>query len=757
VFSALDAVVLRPLSLPDGDRVVRLAQAHPRLPEPFVAPVRLEEWNRLNRTFEAITGYYTNDVTEVSGDLPEKLTQALVAPRFLQVWRATPAIGRGFSAQEERFGGPAAAIISDALWRRRFDGRPDVVGRTLRVGRGGYTIVGVMPPGFFFPVRDTDFWSPSPMDAPYAQSRESTWFTAIGRLKPGVPLARARADLETVQAALGREYPKTDAAIRPRLEGLRDVTIGAAGSSLWLLFGSVSLLLVIACANVSALLLSRAAARRHEIALRFSLGASRTSVVAQILTEVLVLALIGAILGLLVAAASSGVFRALAADLPRIDEIDLNWGVVLYSLACALAATLLSGVLPAVRGTRRDPHSSLAQASRSLVAGRHGMPLVLVGLQVALAVTLLAGAALLVRSLSTLGRVDPGFDPEHVLTFRVSTTWGETADRPGARQRTGRILDAIASVPGVQAAAAAMRLPGVPTQYQLELTTSRGRAEPDRKILAESRWVTPGYFRTTGIPLVAGEACGEELDRTTAMVNRRFAETYLEGTAAIGQSLGLAANPTLPSAQVRGIVGDARETGLDRDAVPTVYWCTAALQPGISFMARTAGDPRTMAEAVRRRLADVEPGRSVYAMAPLANVVSDAYGENRLRTYLLAFFSLAALSLACLGLYGTLSYLVHIRQRETALRLALGAAPLQVLRRVVARGLRVAVPGCVVGLALTTALGRVLSGMLYGVSVYDPMTLAGVVSIVITVSLGASLVPALRASRLDPMGVLREE
>src|SRR5439155_6039617 len=265
VFSAIYAVLLRPLPFPESDQLVKLAQSHPKIPQPFVAPVRLEEWNRLNNTFQAITGHYTEDASELSGELPEKLKLALVAPRFLQVWGIAPALGRDFSPQEERFGGPNAVLISDRLWRRRFGGNPDAVGKTLRIGRSAYPIIGVMPASFLFPDRDVDLWSPSPMDAPYAQSRESTWFTAIGRLKPGVTLAQARANLASVQANLGREYPKTDAMIGAMIEPLKEATVGGVRRCLLILFGSVSLLLRIACSNIAALLLSRAAAREHEI------------------------------------------------------------------------------------------------------------------------------------------------------------------------------------------------------------------------------------------------------------------------------------------------------------------------------------------------------------------------------------------------------------------------------------------------------------------------------------------------------------
>ncbi|MGH9667007.1 MAG: ABC transporter permease, partial [Bryobacteraceae bacterium] len=639
--------------------LVTVGQSRPKIPDPFVAPVRLEEWNRLNSTFQAITGYYSEDVSETSGDLPEKLKRAWVAPRFLQVLGIAPALGRDFSPEEERFGGPNAVLISHRLWLRRFGGNPNVAGKTLRFGNSAFSIVGVMPPSFRFPDRDVDLWSPSPPDAPYAQSRESTWYNAAGRLKPGVTLAQARANLATVQSNLGRQYPKTDATITATIKPLKEVKVGGVRKSLLILFGSVSLLLLIACTNIAALLLSRAAGRRHEISVRFSLGASRASVAAQLLTEVLVLALAGAALGLLVAAAASRVFRVLAKDLPRIEEIGLDWRIVLYSLACAIAVTLLCGIFPAIRATRRSLAGSLAHGGRSQVSGRNPVQFVLVGVQVALAVTLLAGAGLLLRSFQELGRISPGFDPEHVLTFHISTTWGETGDQKGAKQRVDRILDALRSVPGIEAASTAFSLPGIPSQYQIELKTTEGRAESEPKILAQGRWVTPGYFATLHIPVVAGELCRNDLNTTTTMVNRSFANAYFNGSAAIGRHLVQPANSYLPPGEIRGIVGDARETGLDREPVPTVYWCAGTSQPGTFFLVRTRGKPNSMAGTIRRKIHELEPWRSVYDLTPLTGHISDAYAENRLRTILLTFFAVTAVSLACAGLYGTLSYLVN--------------------------------------------------------------------------------------------------
>ncbi len=757
VFSAINAVLLRPLPFPDGDRLVKLAQVNPKVPQPYVAPIRLEEWNRLNRTFVAISGYYSQDDSELSGELPEKLRHGLVAPRFLQVWGVAPVLGRDFTPQEEHFGGPDAVIISNRFWRRRFAADPNVIGKTLRIGRSSIPIVGVMPESLQFPDRDVDLWSPSAPDAPYAQNRDSTWFTTIGRLKPGMALSQARADLATVQANLGRQFPKTDAEMRVAIEPLKEATVGGVKRSLWIVFGSVSLLLLIACTNIAALLLSRAAARQHEISVRYSLGASRGSVAAQLLTEVLLLSLMGATLGLVIAKAAAGVFRVLAKDLPRIEEIGLDWRIVVYALACAVAATLLCGTTPAVRATRRNLASSLASSGRSQVSARNPVQFVLVGIQVALAVTLLAGAGLLLRSFQELGRVSAGFDPEHVLTFHISTSWGETADQKALRQRSNRILEGLRAVPGVETATVTVSLPGVPSSYELDWKRVEGPAETDSKLVAEARAVTPEYFATMRIPLLSGEMCRDDPGHADMMVNRSFISAYGSESSFIGSHLVQPGNSYMQPSVVRGIVGDARERGLDHAPVPTVYWCGTAMQPGSYFLVRTHAAPKAMAETIRRKIHEIEPRRSVYDLAPLTDHIADALAENRLRTVLLSFFAMTAISLACVGLYGTLTYLVHVRQREVGLRLALGAVRAQIVRQFVAKGVWVSLLGCAAGMTLAGGSARLLSGMLYGVTPWDGATAAAVLSLVIGVSVAASLLPAVRAARVEPIRVLRGE
>jgi putative ABC transport system permease protein len=757
VFSAIDAILLRPLPFPNGDRLMTLRQRTKR-PVPFVAPVRLQDWDRLNATFQAMTGYYVEDTSETSGIFPEKLTRAVVTPRFLEVWGISPALGRDFVPEEERFGGPDAVIVSDRLWRRRFSADPNAIGKRLRFGQSAYTIVGVMPASFLFPERDVDVWFPAPMDAPYAQSRESTWFIVVGRLKPGVTVDQARANLATVQAQLARQYPKTDADIKVEIEPLKETTVGGVRRSLWILFGSVTLLLLIACTNIAALLLARATQREHEIAVRFSLGASRGSVIAQLLAEVSVLAVLGAGAGLLVAAGAAQAFHALAKDLPRIDEVRLDWRIVLYSLACSVAATFLCGLFPAVRASRRGLASSLAQAGRTQVSARSPLQWLLVGVQVALAVTLLAGAGLLLRSFQALGNVAPGFETAHVLTLHITGGYGETADMKALTQRIDRTLDALRATPGVEAAATSAAAPGVPGEYRMELKFVEGENDPTRQIVGDSRFVSPGYFSTMRIPLLSGEPCRAGLAQPAMIVNRSFQNAYLGGTPALGRHLqGLPASPFLPPAEIRGVVADSREQGINRAPGPTVYWCVSAPDPDPFYLIRTRTEPMAMAEIVRRKIREIEPARSVFDMLPLDARIGEAFAENRLRTVLLTLFALTAVSLASIGLYGTLSYFVNVRRREVGLRLALGALRGQIVTQFLLQGVGITLAGCVAGLALATAFSRALSGMLYGVSASDAATLSGVVLLVLGIATVASLAPAVRAARVEPMHVLRDE
>ena len=759
VFTAVRTILLQSLAFPDAHELMHIEQYEPRTANPptFVAPPRLEDWQRLSLAFQAITGYYPGDISETSGDVPERLACAWVAPRFLQAWGVTPTLGRGFAPEEERFGGPRAVIVSERLWKRRFGSDTTIGGRQLRIGKQSLQIVGVMPESFQFPQAEVDVWAPSPVDAPFAQNRRATWFRVIGRVKPGVTTAEAQADLDRVQAQLAQAHPDTDGTLGVRVDGLKDVIVGDVGRSLWLLFAAVSVLLLIACTNIAALLLARTADRQQEISIRYSLGASRASIIGQLLTESLVLAVAGSLVGVAVAAGALRTFAELGQGLPRVSELRLDWTLVAYSLCCAVGATLLFGLLPAVRTAKR-PTSDLVARSRSVAPATHRLQWLLVGLQVALAVPLLFGAGLLLRSFDALGRVAPGFEPDRVLTFRISGDWGETADMKALHRRMDATLASLRALPGVDAAATTIAASGVSFEHPTEMRIVEGGANANQRIMASTRVVSEGYFTTMQIPVLAGTACPQESPAPTALVNRRFAALYLAGAAPLGRHVEhVPANPFLASSRIVGVVGDAREEGLNREPPAIVYWCHAAPVPTPLFVVRTRAEPMTMARTIRRKLGELEPRRSVYEMAPLQDRLHETFAENRLRTILFTFFAVTAMSLAAIGLYGTLSYFVHMRRREIGLRMALGARQGEVATSFVRQALRVSLAGCVAGLTLAAALGRAIAGMLYGVSPLDFVTFSGVLLLVLGAAVLASVWPAVRAARVDPMDVLRIE
>lgn len=760
VFSAIDAVLLRPLPFPHSSELMLLHQYDARGKDPniFVAPVRLTDWSRFNTLFQAISGWYTSDGSESSGPLPEKMTEAFVAPRFLQVWGVLPEIGRDFSPEEQHFGGPNAVIISHRFWQRRFNADPNALGRRLKIGGSTFSVIGVMPASFQFPDHEVDLWLANPMDAPYAQERSETWFKVIGRLKPGVTVAQAKADLARVQAQLGREFPKTDRDVAVAVEPLKETTVGGARRSLWVLFGAVSLVLLIACNNVAGLLLAHTKERSREIATRYALGGSRGAVVLQLLTECFVLAAIGSLLGLAIAAAGTRMLHNLAKAVPRAEEVTLDWRIVAYTLVCAVVATLISGLAPAIRGTRRGIAGELANGGRAQVSVRNRLQSVLAGTQIALAVTLLIGAGLLIRSFQELGRVSPGFDPSHVLTFRITGSWAETTDYNKLIGRVNRTLEELRATRGVTAASTAGFLPavsgGLPTGFKIDGANAN---EDGKKINADNRWVSDGYFETIGIRLLAGKSCRQGAS-STAVVNRSFVDTYLSGSPAVGHQIEAVSNPFhIPAARIVGVVADARELGLDQEPVPTVYECFGVPNPFPYYMVRTQGDPAALEQTVRRKVHELEPARSVYEVAPLEELLVDNFAEMRLRTTLLTLFAVTAVSLAFIGLYGTVSYAVSVRRREIGLRLALGAMRDRIVLRFLWKGMSVTAAGCGLGLLIGLALTRVLSGMLYHVSVLDFRAFFWATLLTLAIAAGASLMPAIRAARLQAMDVLRNE
>src|SRR5262245_22542376 len=541
VFSAMDAILWRPLGFPDADRLVVVNQSIPNAPVSNTAPVRIEEWNEQSTAFAAITGYYRQDVSETSGDLPEKYRLANVAPRFLEVWRTEPMIGRSFTAADSQDGAAPVILVTHRFWTTKLESDPNVLERTVRIGERAIPIVGVMPESFRFPDRDVDLFTPTIYE-PFVLQRGNLWYRGFGRLEPGVSVEQARADLEVIQRRLSEQYPDTDRNVGVYVEALKEVTVGSARGSLWLLFGAVSVLLLIASTNIAALLLARAAKRNQEVSVRLSLGAQPALIRSMVLVETAVLAVAGALLGLVVAVGASAALRRLAPDFPRIEELSLDSGILLYTLAAVVAVTLACGLVPAIRAARVGLSGALSDARRSQVSSRHSLQWVFVGIQVALSVVLLAGAGLLIRSFQELSHVDAGFDASRVLSFRIGGTF---VDFDRLASNVEGILNELGALPGVEATATSSPVPGMlddGSGFQFGIATLRidGRDDTQEEAKAQIRIGSPSYFGTMQIPLVAGELCRVippppdtpfAASRATpapveAMVNSAFATRY---------------------------------------------------------------------------------------------------------------------------------------------------------------------------------------------------------------------------------------
>ncbi|HLK64156.1 MAG TPA: ABC transporter permease [Bryobacteraceae bacterium] len=760
IFSVIDAVLLKPLPYPGADRLVAVFESSARLKVPRgpVAPPRLEEWNRLTQSFAGITGAFTENRAETSGTLPEKLVCARAAPRFFSVLGTPPLVGRGFGPDEETANGPLAAVISERLWKRRFQSDSSVPGRILRLNDRSYPIVGVMPDSFRFPADDVDVWLPAKLAAVVMTQREARFYSAVGRIKEGVSLDAARADLAAVQARLAMDYPATDAKWSAIIDPLKEETVGSVARSLWVLFAAVSLVLLIACGNVACLLLAQASRRDREIAVRFAIGARRRQVVGGLLLEAICAAAPGAMMGLLMAVWGAEWFRHAAARLPRAEEIHLDWRIVLFTLAVTVATALLFGLIPALQATRAEVSGTLAAGSRTQAGGRQRVLRTLVSAQIALAIVLLVGAGLLIRTLSRLGQTPLGFRPDNVLALRISASWDEKRDMRRVQQRLYHTLEALNGMPGVEAAALSIYLPGGgeddPQQFGI---VGKDSQSVGQQMFADFQSVSPDYFRVLGIPLLAGETCRLTFDDHSTppvMVNRSLVDRFMGGMNPVQQHVSTGSY----SFTISGVVSDVRDHGYAKDPRPTIYFCEMpGFFPDPEFLVRTTADPVTMVESLRRRMQALEPNRGVYDAKPLAAYLSSTLAEKRFQTMLLSLFGGTALLLSIVGLYGVVSFFVSQRSREIGLRAALGAQPRQILAHIFRQGAVMTGAGVVGGLAAAAFLSKSIASLLFGIAPVDPLTFALVPILLALVASVAIWAPARRATKVDPMEALRQE
>ena len=762
MFSIVNGILLRPLPYPDADQVVSVYEFSPGQRERFslIAPVRLEDWLRLNRTLTAISGSYAESVTDTSGAEPERLDGRRVLPRFFETFGMAPLAGRTFVADEERFGGSTAVVISEGFWARRFANSPAAIGARLTVAGTGYTIVGVMPRAFT--AAATDVWVPAQLSPALMRIREARFLSGVARMKAGVTLAEARADLARVQAALGEQYSASDKGWSAEIRDLKEVRVGDYRRPLFLVFGAVALLFAIAVANVAGLLLVQLHRRAPEFAIRSAIGGSRRQIVTAVMREVLLLAGAGAAAGAALSFWLSGTAAAAFPEIPRMAETGVDGRALAFVALVTAAAALAFGLLPAVFATRTRITTVLSSGGRGVSGGRHRLQGAIVVVQLALGVVLAGGAGLLVRSYGAMTGVEAGFDPTGVLTFHAGAAWGEDRARVGQFQE--RLLAELPRLPGVRAAGYANFLPGTGATLRSQITVA-GLASQERggAFTVGQRTVTPGYLRALSIPLVAGQYCAEvqaifsPTKVRDAMVNRRFVEQYAAGQNVIGRRLTFSQQGG-GGFQIVGVVGDVREDRPAAPVVPYVYTCLAAGSwPDPEYIVRADGDPRALALAIRGLVKSLDAARPVFGLKPLTSVMDAALDQPRLNAAALGAFAAAALVLAALGLYGLLMLLVAQRRRELGVRMALGATPRDLVRLVLAGAGRLVVAGVAAGLVLTLVAGHLLRAMLFGVGPYDPRALAGAVLALALAALVAIVIPARQAASVSAMDAMRIE
>jgi putative ABC transport system permease protein len=767
LFSVVDTILLKPLPYPQPERLVTVYEASPSKSktESLIAPVRLEDWSRMNQTFDTIAAQYTENVTDSSGPEPERLAGRRVSPRFFDVFGTPPLIGRTFTKEEDIAGGPTSVVISHAFWTRRYAQDRSIIGKRLVIGGKGYSIAGVMPKEFSAP--SVDLWIPAQLNAfLLTQLREARFYNGVGRMKPGVTIPQAQADLARVQQRLGERYPQSDKNWSALVRDLKEQRVGDYRRTLLLVFGAVGLLLLIAVANIAGLTTAQLQQREREMAIRSSVGASRGQVIATVMREVLLIAVAGAALGGVAAFAGVQLMSKVFASLPRMAELQFDWRALAFTVFASLAAAMIFGLVPAIQSTRPDLAKLLGESSRSVAGGQRRLQRGLVVAQLALTVLLLASAGLLLRSYYNISHVDAGFDTAHVLTFHVGAAWDE--DRPRIGRLQLGILSSLQRLPGVEAAGLTNFFPAsnATLNYQIVIE-GIARTEESSTFTTGERTVSSGYLQALKYPLVAGEWCPAIQPFTgfdkpiagKAMVNRRFAELIGKGQSVVGRHLRFAQNPpATPADEIVGIVGDVKEDGLGAASAPYVYSCMpAGAWPDPEYVVRTQGDPSQLTREIRQIVRESDPNRAVFGVKMLDTLIDDSLEQPRLNAGFLGLFAASAMLLASVGLYSLISLVVTARTREIGVRIALGASPGGIVRLILAGAGKMLAGGILLGLALTIAAERVMKSVLFGVSPMDVLTLAAAVAVLGVVSALAAFLPARRAAAIDPLEAIRTE
>ena len=761
IFSVVKAVVLNPLPYDAPERIVVVWEVNPEGNLDRVSVPTFGDWQKEARTLSSLAAYRQVDFSFAGTGDPMNVRGVRATPDLFTVLRANAALGRTFTADEAVVGADRVAVVSHGFWTRLLGANPAVAGTTIQLDGVAFTVAGVMPAGFEFPTASSvDVWTPLAFDPKdiHGASRRARSLTVVARLADGASPAAAQDEVQVLARRLAAAYPESNANWSARVVAAHEQLVAASRPALVVLMGAVGFLLLIVCANMANLLLARLSTRRREIAVRGALGAGRWEVARPILAEAVLLAAAGGVLGLAVAVGGLRLLRTLPeSQLPRMDQLTLDGGVLAFTTLISVAVALLFGILPALRAAR-DLRSQMHESSGSTGSPFAGRVLgALVVAEVALALVLLVGAGLMTRSFQQLLQVSPGFDGSNVLAARVLLP-PTKYQRPALARFYDEVLERLRRAPGVRSASAvsAMPLQNVGAASSLPFTVEGQAPPPAEDPMAEVRIVAPGYFETMRIPLVEGRYLDDrdaETGPRVSLINQTMAQRYFPGQSPLGRTIQ---NPHGKS-EVVGVVGDVRNEGLESEPKKQVYLpMRQSPSAGMALVARTEGDPTALAMTLQRAIWEVDPQQPIYELSTADQLVARAVFLPRLSATLLALFALAALLLAVLGIYGVLSYSVNERTKEIGLRLALGANASDTVRLVLRRSVTLVAAGGAVGLVASLLLTRSLSGILYGVGPFDLPSFAAAVTALLVAGVLASALPAWRTTRVDPLVTLRE-
>jgi putative ABC transport system permease protein len=766
MFSVVDSVLLEPLPYPEADRLVWMWSITPQGTNNTVAALDYMDYRERNTTLDELAAYsiWPERFVTTGGDEPEVLVGAATSGNFFSALGVEPVVGRGLGLADEDPAAGNLVVLSYGLWQRRYGGDPEIVGRTIGLEGGAYEVVGVMPAEYAFP-EWADLWRPMRMSEQQAQGRGNNNFRVLGRLAPGATVERAESELLAIAAGIAEEFPEAKRDWTISLTPLKEVFVGETRAMLWLLQGAVGLVLLIACANVAALLLARAVGRHSEVAVRLALGASRKRVARQLLTESVVLGLLGGALGVGVA---SGTLKALVSfgggSGALLAGIELDGTALAFTLIAALATGLLFGLAPALRAPRLQLVDALKEGRRGVrtTGGQHLQCGLVVG-QVALSLVLLVGAGLLIRSFLRLQQEELGFQPHGIVTARLRLPQVVYGEERSAQSFYDVTVDRLRALPGLETAGFIDALPviGGYGPYNYVHPEGRPAATPADRLSGVRRVVSPGYFETMGIPLIRGRDF-QSSDGADApfvgVINRGMAEEFFPGEDPIGRSIVFPFDPPVYF-EIVGVVGDVPLGPVQNDPRNTMYFAQAQMGSPLStyLVARARGATSPSAMELAAAIHEIDPGVAVSNVRAMTTVVSTSMAGDRFRTLLLSVFAVVALLLAALGLYGVLAQLVGRRTHELGVRIALGADRANILGWVIGHGMRLTGLGLLIGLAGAAATTRLARGMLFEVEPLDPLTFAATAAVLALVALTAALVPAWRATRVDPVESLRSE